>query len=363
METDREPNGKVSTSGFTYEVVATGNASFAGRTGLTRLDFIDAGEPGESYAQYVGATAAGNVLQERFFGASQRMPSDGGTLTATTVSPEGEILDEYPEAAGLRWNALATETNDIAISAPAYHYGSTETIHNDGSSSYSLHTVAGANTSSGTRVLNSDGSVRIDSRQTGWYEGIETIGLPFLAGGRYFIPITTSGGNPLSDAAPAPAKTVDVPDWYPSHDLAPRPLVSASVVNEGRGSLPAVCGRIGSAFRLHLAYASLTPYGGTASKAFEDEYDVPGLGNVCTVETFADFYVPDDGIGGKGALLNSVTGVIVSTLTGESGPRPLLRDRASTPRVSGGLLHRFLQARRFARAHVVGRFDRTAVTR
>jgi hypothetical protein len=51
MQTNVDPDGKTSISNATWELVATGNASFAGRTGLTRLEFIDPGESGDSFPQ------------------------------------------------------------------------------------------------------------------------------------------------------------------------------------------------------------------------------------------------------------------------------------------------------------------------
>ncbi len=197
------------------------------------------------------------MLQERFFGADQQMPADGGTLTATVTSPEGEILDEFPEAAGLHWNGLATEKDDLAIVAPSYRFESTQTTNTDGSSSYAFHEAGNVSTDGGTKVVRPDGSARSDYRHTGSFEEVDTIGLPQAAGGHYVIPITTSGGNPTANATPTPAKTVDVPDWYPSHDLAPRPLVSESVTNEGRSAIPGVCGRTGPAFRLHMTCTGL----------------------------------------------------------------------------------------------------------
>jgi hypothetical protein len=315
----------VTKSAENLSIAATGNATFDKRTGLTRLQYVYAGL-NETFYEYVGFPAAGAVMQERVYGVTLTSKTSTDDSVVTTTYPVGEVLDEYPEAAGLRWNPAA---QSISIGKDNGKSGTSEgdfIINADGSYNDSISADSGGFKSAFTNTLDSTGTATIVTEQTDENKGKTTYGLPVKAKSGFAIPVTTAGGNALP-AKPAPAKTIDVPDWFPSHDLASRPLEDASIVNEGVVSTPAACGvraRV-RAFDLHGTETTLDPLAGTYEIDVYDEYDAASLGNVCAIETDTTYSYdngPPDGTG-TGKLTNTDKTVSVTILTSESGPKPL----------------------------------------
>jgi hypothetical protein len=320
-----KPVVKDTTESFTISV--SGNATFDKRSGLTKLAFEYAGVT-ESVAEYVGFTPAGGVMQERAYGATVTEKDTGQLVTSTETIAAGQILDEYPEVAGLRWNPAATSVTVVKLTGSGEAGSGKDVSYADGSYSdfVSANIGGGAFVTEITDTLDATGAGSIVGVQTGTNKQTVTFGLPVKAKSGFAIPVTSAGGNNLP-AKPTPAKTVHVPDWFPSHDLASRPLYDASIVNEGLVSTPATCGaraRV-KAFDVRSTETTLDPVGGFYDVAVYDEYDAAGLGNVCATETdMTYFYDNGPPLGpGTGKLTSTSKLVSVSVLTSESGPKPL----------------------------------------
>jgi hypothetical protein len=169
----------------------------------------------------------------------------------------------------------------------------------------------------------SNGTGKLTNATTGQNLLTVTVGLPAVQHAKAVIPVTTAGGNPLP-GKPKPASTVDVPDWYPSHDAAPKPLASSEITDKGLVSAPAACGKRAGvkAFDLHGESTRLDPLAATYLVETEDEYDAAGLGSICSIlESKTSEY--SDSAFESGKVIGTVTTTAVTILTSESGPKPL----------------------------------------
>jgi hypothetical protein len=308
---------QVSASSSAYTIAVSGNATFAGKKNLTKLTYSSSfTSPGTTLSEYVGFTQSGQLSQERLYGALEQ----GAQGSLTTTAASGEIEDELPEAAGQKWNVLATTVTLIKATSNHTRYSDDDIEYADGSYANKDSRAAPGDIDDATFVLASDGSGTTTNAETGYYNFTFKVGLPVGGAGRYVIPVTTAGGN-QPPGGPTPPKTVDVTDWYPTHHLPNKPLHTFTITDEGKTTTPAGCGSARTAFRLHGVEGQLDPLAGQYETTIYDQYDAPGLGNVCSIETDTTYLYDNSG---SGELTETDKNVSTTVLIGETGPKPLV---------------------------------------
>jgi hypothetical protein len=286
-------------------------------------------EPGATVYSYYGLVPEPVANREIFYGSQSFYTYDGGALTETdtlTISG-GALVHEYPEALGQHWST-ATATTEVGTITGQESGKSTHVTFLDGTYTTEATYVAGSEKEVSTTSVSANGKAKITDSLTNTNVKVTEVGSPVASHGKFVLPFSVSGGNALPNA-PTPAQTVDVPDWFPSHDLPPNPLYSGETVNKGLVTTPAVCGKRAGlkAYLLYTTVAVLDPLLGTDKTTVTSEYDAPSLGDVCSTEDIlTDEYA--NGSSGipqaTGKLTATVKENIVSILTAETGPKPLL---------------------------------------
>lgn len=134
-----------------------------------------------------------------------------------------------------------------------------------------------------TRVLHADGT---GTDHAGPADGgtLWTYGLPFQSGSGYVIPATETYAGQMH--------TNDVPDWYPGHKAAPKPLATAAMANLGTAKAPAGCGTRAGTVSTHLQYTyrQLDSVGGDTYDETDDYYIVDGPGRICRLDDIVETY-------------------------------------------------------------------------
>jgi len=310
---------------------AAGPFTFNKHGNLTRLEYTFPGSATLTEAAYVGFVPGSGATEEVLYGDVSTVKSgttaEPESLVSTQTYAVGAIESVFPEAAGQHWSPAATSTTVSDETGKPVTSKLTRTDFADGTYRSDGTTVDSANKPTTTTTIAesvaANGTGKIANATTGFHLETYTVGLPAVQHGKAVIPVTTEGGNPLP-GKPAPPSTVDVPDWYPSHDAAPNPLLSAEVIDKGLVSAPAACGaRAGvKSFDLHEESTKLDPLTATYFVQTEDEYDAAGLGPICTIgESKSEDY--SDGAFESGKLLGTATTTSVMILKSESGPKPL----------------------------------------
>ncbi len=309
----------------TLTITASGGATFDGRKGLTKLAYVYAfgGTSSTEYA-YIGFEPSGALMRELLYGSTQATSEYGATESSISTYPAGAIEAYYPEAAGQRWSPAATFTTVSQDAAPGETSKTTRTDYLDGSYVSDQNSVTGSTKASVTATLSSNGTGKTTTSSTGDNNGSGTFGLPVAKSGKYYIPETTEGGNPLR-AKPTPTETYEVPDWFPSHDAPAHPLAVSEVTNKGLVTTPTTCGAFKGikAYELESTSSTLDPIDGSIETSIGYEYDVPGRGNVCSTSTMSGESYSNSPPKATGALTGTTKSVTVTVLTSESGPKPL----------------------------------------
>jgi hypothetical protein len=317
-----------STTTDNYTIKASGPFTFNKHSGLTRLAYVHSAGLTLTEDSYVGAVAHGSVDEEVDYGdtyTTKEVTPAGTFLGAGTLTyAVGSILSLYPEAAGQHWSPAATSTT-VGKSGGAGSSGTTTDVdYADGSYVRDAKdSFAGFQTTE-TATLLSNGTGKSVATTPAFNPLTTLVALPVTAKSGFAIPVTTSGGNELPNP-PTPAKTVDVPDWYPSRDKPSDPLSSTEIVNRGLATMPAACGSSFAgkkAFDLHGTSTQLDPLAASYTASVQDEYDVSGEGPVCYIGSSVGHTYSE-----SGKTVGQVTGTTVlksvGILKSESGPKPL----------------------------------------
>ncbi len=326
----------------TEKIVATADASYGGRKNLIRLQYIDAKAPATTIYAYVGfAAVPGATAEVLYFSTSEEKDGSNGTYIEQTF-PLGEIEDEFPEAAGLHWSDATPSTTIGNVVSALEQEEWTIARYADGSYSYDdaftsnlLGITQGFVTK---RVVAANGTGYSKNTSTGENPSSVFVGLPVALKGSHAVPVTFVLHN-SSKAPPFAPQTIDVPDWYPSHDASPKPLASFPFVNAGLATTPAACGvRKGiKAFDIHGTSYVLDPVQGFYDTSTEDVYDAAGLGEVCAITTSYSVAYNMLPPGVPGAVAGTVASTSAFVLTNETGPRPLFGFARSVHPLSAGL--------------------------
>jgi hypothetical protein len=313
---------------FDYTIKASGPATFDHRTKLTKLAYtFPVGNATLSDDEYVGFVAGDGAMEEVLYGVTTSTkdvtPTGTESGTSTQTFPAGGIESVFPEVAGQHWSPAATSTTVSDLTGKSAGDKLTETEFADGSLTSDDVATEGSSKVTTVKTIAANGTGKLDETITGFNPETVSVGLPAVQHSKTVIPVTTAGGNALP-AKPAPAMTIEVPDWYPSHDAPPKPLYSAEVTDKGLVSAPAACGkRAGTkAFDLHGESTKLDPVAASYTTTVEDEYDAAGLGPICSTEKFETYNYSELAFE-TGKVISSVVTSDVSILTSESGPKPL----------------------------------------
>jgi hypothetical protein len=310
-----------------FTIRASAPFTFNKHSGLTRLAYVHSAGVTVTEDTYVGSVPHGGVNEEVAYGDTYttKIVNPAGTIagSGTQTFAVGSILSLYPEAAGQHWSPAATSTIVGKVSGTDLSGASNDIDYVDGSySNDTSETVFGLKIAT-VETLLSNGTGKSVTTSSVLNPKTTLVALPKPAKSGFAIPVTTSGGNALPNP-PVPAKTVDVPDWYPSRDKPSDPLLQSEIVDLGLVTTPAACGiRAGlKAFDLHGTSAQLDPLAAAYTTSVQDEYDVSGLGPVCTIENLVSHSYSE-----AGATAGKVSGTVVSKtvviLKSESGPKPL----------------------------------------
>jgi hypothetical protein len=324
------PNPIVEKSTLDETIKAAGPFTFNRHPNLTRLEYTFPGDSTLTEAVYVGFVPGSGATEEVVYGSettdSLGTPAEPESTVSTQTYPVGGIESVFPEAAGQHWSPAATSTTVSTETGKPVNSKSTITDFADGSSTTDSTTVDAAATpvltSTVKESIASNGTATETQASTGANLETVTVGLPAAQHGKFLIPVKTVGGNPLP--AKPTTSLVEVPDWYPSHDAPPKPLLSSEVIDKGLVTTPAACGKRAGfkAFDLHGESAKLDPFDATYLTTTLDEYDMAGLGPVCTISEFKSYDYGDSAFE-TGKLIGTATTATVMILTSESGPKPL----------------------------------------
>jgi hypothetical protein len=309
----------------TFSIAASAGATFDGRKGLTKLTYVyGVGSASTTVYAYVGFEPSGALMRELLYGSTESSSAFGASQSSVSTYPAGAIEAYYPEAAGQRWTPAATFTTVSQEAEPGGTSKTTRTDYLDGSYVSDSSSVTGATKVAVTQVLASNGSGKTTTSATGDNNGSVTYALPVAKSGKNYIPETAEGANPLP-AKPTPAKTYDVPDWFPGHAAPAHPLAVSEITDKGIVTTPAACGAFKGvkAYELESTSRTLDPVDGTYTTLVGYEYDVPGRGNVCSLSTEAGDDYSNSPPTATGALTGTTRTVSVTVLTSESGPKPL----------------------------------------
>jgi len=323
------PNPIVEKASLDYTIKASSPSSFNKHAGLTKLTYIFPTISAiTAESSYVGFIAGDGAMEEILYGdeTSEKIPAGNNTFesgTSTQTEAVGSIQSVFPEAAGQHWSPAATSTTVTDLTGKSASDKATDTEFADGTVTSVDVSIDGAMKQTTTKTVSANGTGKITIALTGYNPSSTTVGLPAVQHGKVVIPVTTVLGTQLP-AKPGPSSTLDVPDWYPSHDAPPKPLYSIEVTDKGVVSAPAACGkRAGTkAFDLHGTSTKLDPVSATYSTTTEDEYDAAGLGPICTVGTTKSYDYSETAFD-TGKVTGTVDSVAISILTSESGPKPL----------------------------------------
>ncbi len=310
-----------------FTIKASGPFTFGKHTGLTRLAYVHSAGLTVTEDTYVGSVAHGSVDEEVDYGDTYttKMSYPAATYlgSGTQTYATGSILSVYPEAAGQRWSPAATSTTLGKSSGDGFSVTTTHIDYADGSYVHDGKSGGFGFSGASTATLLSNGTGKSVSSASLLNPLSTVVALPVAAKGGFAIPVTTSGGNSIPKP-PTPAKTVDVPDWYPSRDKPSQPLLDVRIVDSGLVTTPAACGirAARKAFDLHGTAAQLDPLAATYTTIVQDEYDMSGLGPVCTIENVVTHsYSEQAPSAGKETSVSVLKAVAV--LSSESGPKPL----------------------------------------
>jgi len=311
-------------------IKASAPFSFNKHANLTKLEYTSPSSPQINEVLYVGFVPGSGATEEVEYGGvttgNLGTTAEPETLVSTETYAVGGILSVFPEAAGQHWSPAATYTTVSDETGKPETAKSTVTDFADGTYTSDSTVVNSATkpvlTDTLTQNVAANGTVKVTQAVTGFNLETLTVGLPAVQDGKIVIPVKTVGGNELP--AKPTTSLIDVPDWYPSHDAAPKPLLSAEITDKGAVTTPAACGKRAGvkAFDLHGEITKLDPFAATYSVTTEDEYDAAGLGPICTIsESKLDDY--SDSVLDPGKLLGTATTSSVMILASETGPKPL----------------------------------------
>jgi hypothetical protein len=252
-----------------YALRTTGSTS-TGNASLNHIDYVNLVSSG-GHTQYV---EYGYNYSDEIHYSSTVTEYDSTILTYATPF----VNDVLPEEA--RWSSA----EPIALKQTINDYDKTPQNSPNILSGTQTRAADGSYYASGmvydvpeTRLLRSNGTgYIIDGPSSGASEW--AYGLPLMKSSHEVIPATESYAGKSA--------TNFVPDWYPGGALPKSPLATASTSDLGAVKAPASCGKRAGVLATHLesTFSSLDPVEGNIITEVLDDYVVPGVGYICTLD-------------------------------------------------------------------------------
>ncbi len=320
------PTSTTSTSTESYVYACP--VTFNGLSNLCDQQEVYSNQSGVEDQFYGYTPGHGTATQLDLYGVIDWYTDGPYTQTETEKFDPFSVIARFPLTRGESFNEYdSTDRYESTATGPSRYRSVVNGITRPaGSYRYVTKTLQPKQhlTTQATSLVRGNAAAAYQVQQTGYNPLSEIFGTPISVSGHEVIPVTTEGGNQLP-ATPAPAVTVDVPDWFPGGGAPPHRLQNGPTDYLGTVTLPAGCGAYAGtrAGDLRSTYFDLDPLGGWVLNGVQDSYFPEGVGEgVCYTQSFAMAYY--DNLN-SGQLLYTQSGTTAWVLTDEYLPGDHMR--------------------------------------